>query len=118
MTIIALALPPIACSRFSKCVTRSAAMSAMRSGSPTKASSAAHLLFSFSFFVSSSPSVISSNSASSFGSSVAFRLSLEPKNIRGVLQSRRKFAPIHPDVEARQPQPCGEFQRRVVAKGV
>jgi hypothetical protein len=72
-----IALPSIASQRFSKCATMSAATSAMRFGSPTSASSAAHLDLSFSFFVSSSPSVISSNSASSFGSSAAFRLSLE-----------------------------------------
>lgn len=46
---------------------------AMRFGSPTNASSVAHFVLSFSFFVSSSPSVTSSNSASSFGSSRAFR---------------------------------------------
>jgi hypothetical protein len=72
-----IALPSIASTRFSKCATRSAATSAMRFGSPTSASSAAHFVLSFSFFVSSSPSVISSNSASIFGSSAAFRLSLE-----------------------------------------
>jgi hypothetical protein len=100
-----LALPSLASTRFSKCATRSAATSAMRFGSPTSASSAAHFVFRLmqsspldsctlraalrsvclaashaarlSFFVSSSPSVISSNSASIFGSSAAFRLNLE-----------------------------------------
>ena len=72
-----IALPFIASKRFSKCATRSAATTAMRFESPTSASSAAHLVLSFSFFVSSSPSVISSNSASSFGNAAAFKLSLE-----------------------------------------
>lgn len=43
-----IALPSIASSRFSKCATMSAATSEIRCGSPTSASSAAHLLLSFS----------------------------------------------------------------------
>lgn len=49
-------------------------------------SSAAHFVLSFSYFVCPSPSVISSNSASSFGNSVAFRLSLEPKEPSGATE--------------------------------
>ncbi len=44
--------------------------------SPTSASSAAHLVLSFSLCVSSSPSVISSNSSSSFGSSLCVQTEL------------------------------------------
>ena len=46
-----------------------------RGGAATNDFNTIHLFLSFSSFVSSSPSVISSNSASSFGSSAAFRLS-------------------------------------------
>ena len=51
-----IALPSIASNRFSQCATKSAATSAMRLGSPTNASRAAHLVLSISFLVSS-PSI-------------------------------------------------------------
>ena len=51
-------------------------MSSMRFGLPTSASSAAHFVLSFSLRVSSSPSVISSNSSSIFGSSACVRAQL------------------------------------------
>ena len=60
-----------------QCSSPPEGVSAMRFGAPTSASSAAHFVLSFSFLVSSSPAVISSNSASSLGSPAAFRLSLE-----------------------------------------
>ena len=72
-----IALPSIASTRLSKCFTRSSATILILFGSPTSASSAAHLDFSFSFFVSSSPSVISSNSSSIPGKAAAFRLSFD-----------------------------------------
>ena len=62
-----IALPSIAASRFSKCSTRSRAMSLMRFSEPTTASSCAHRLLSFSLRSTSSPSVASSNSGSIFG---------------------------------------------------
>ena len=71
-----IALPSIAASRFSKCSTRSRAMSLMRFSEPTTASSCAHLLLSFSLRSTSSPSVASSNSGSIFGRSDSFELEL------------------------------------------
>ena len=52
-----IALPSIASRRFSKCSTRSRAISLSRFSAPTTASSCAHLVLSFSLRSTSSPSV-------------------------------------------------------------
>src|SRR5208282_3724873 len=64
-----IALPSSAVSRCSKCWTKSSATSLTRFSAPTRASSRAHLLLSFSFLSSSSPSVTSSKLSSSVGRS-------------------------------------------------
>ena len=71
-----IALPSIAASRFSKCSTRSSAISLIRFSEPTMASSCAHFVLSFSLRSTSSPSVASSNSGSIFGRSDSFSSSL------------------------------------------
>ena len=59
-----MALPSMAVRRSSKCSTMSWATMATRFSAPTSASRRAHLLLSFSFFSTSSPSVTSSKSRS------------------------------------------------------
>ncbi len=75
-----IALPSIASSRFSKWSMMSCATRRTRFSVPTIASSAAHLVLSLFFSASSSPSVISSNSGSSFGFSSSFSSSLASRD--------------------------------------